>query len=125
MEGVFERLPELKVVLIGIGLRLVAGARLAARQALEAAQGRVPHLKKAPSEYIRQHFYVTTQPMEETENPDHLIEVMNWIGMDRIMFSSDYPHWDFDDPFVALPPSLSDEQRRNIYAGNARKLYRL
>jgi predicted TIM-barrel fold metal-dependent hydrolase len=63
--------------------------------------------------------------MEETENPDHLIEVMNWIGMDRIMFSSDYPHWDFDDPFVALPPSLNDEQRRNIYAGNARALYRL
>ena len=51
--------------------------------------------------------------MEETENPDHLLEVMNWIGMDRIMFSSDYPHWDFDDPFVALPPSLTDEQRRN------------
>ena len=63
--------------------------------------------------------------MEETENPDHLIEVMNWIGMDRIMFSSDYPHWDFDDPFVALPPSLNDEQRRKIYAGNARALYRL
>ena len=80
----------------------------------------VPHLKKAPSEYIREHFWVTTQPMEETENPDHLIEVMNWIGMDRIMFSSDYPHWDFDDPFVSLPPSLTDEQRRMIYAGNAR-----
>ena len=60
----------------------------------------MPHLKRAPSEYIKKHFWVTTQPMEETENPDHLIEVMNWIGMDRIMFSSDYPHWDFDDPFV-------------------------
>ena len=66
----------------------------------------------APSEYIREHFWVTTQPMEETEDPDHLLEVMNWIGMDRIMFSSDYPHWDFDDPFVALPPALTDEQRR-------------
>ena len=40
--------------------------------------------------------------------------------MDRIMFSSDYPHWDFDDPFVSLPPSLTDAQRRMIYAGNAR-----
>ena len=63
--------------------------------------------------------------MEETENPDHLMEVMNWIGMDRIMFSTDYPHWDFDDPFVSLPPTLSDEQRRKIYSGNARALYRL
>jgi hypothetical protein len=26
---------------------------------------------------------------------------------------------------MALPPSLSDEQRRRIYAGNAKALYRL
>ena len=26
---------------------------------------------------------------------------------------------------VALPATLSDEQRRGIYAGNAKKLYRL
>jgi predicted TIM-barrel fold metal-dependent hydrolase len=63
--------------------------------------------------------------MEETETPEHLDEVMNWIGMDRIMFSSDYPHWDFDDPFVSLPPTLNEQQRRAIYAGNARALYRL
>ena len=60
----------------------------------------VPHVKMPPSEYIREHFWVTTQPMEEAEDPEHLIDVMNWIGLDRIMFSSDYPHWDFDDPFA-------------------------
>jgi len=63
--------------------------------------------------------------MEETETPEHLLEVMNWIGFDRIMFSSDYPHWDFDDPFTALPPTLTDAQRRMVYADNARSLYRL
>jgi predicted TIM-barrel fold metal-dependent hydrolase len=68
---------------------------------------------------------VTTQPMEEMENPDHLLDVMKWIGFDRIMFSSDYPHWDFHDPFVSLPPSLTAEQRNMIFAGNARTLYRL
>ena len=36
---------------------------------------------------------------------------MKWIGFDRIMFSSDYPHWDFDDPFMALPPSLTTSRR--------------
>jgi hypothetical protein len=50
---------------------------------------------------------------------------MSWIGLDRILFSSDYPHWDFDDPFMAMPASLTDEQRRRIYAGNAKALYRL
>ena len=86
----------------------------------------VPHLKMAPSEYIRKHFWVTTQPMEETEKPEHLIEVMNWIGMDRIMFSQRLSA-------LGLRRSvrrrcrrrLTDEQRRKIYAGNARALYRL
>jgi predicted TIM-barrel fold metal-dependent hydrolase len=125
MEGVFERYPELKVVLIecGFGWLPALGWRL--DKHWKRLKDEVPHLKKAPSEYIREHFWVTAQPMEETENPDHLIEVMNWIGMDRIMFSSDYPHWDFDDPFVSLPPSLTDTQRRMIYAANARGLYRL
>jgi predicted TIM-barrel fold metal-dependent hydrolase len=40
------------------------------------------------------------------------------------MFASDYPHWDFDDPFLALPPSLSEERRNKIYSGNAKALYR-
>jgi predicted TIM-barrel fold metal-dependent hydrolase len=125
MEGVFERLPELKVVLIesGFGWLPALGWRL--DKHWKRLKDEVPHLRKAPSEYIREHFYVTTQPMDETEKPDHLIEVMNWIGIERIMFSSDYPHWDFDDPFVSLPPSLSDVQRRAIYGGNARALYRL
>jgi len=125
MEGIFERLPELKVVLIesGFGWLPALGWRL--DKHWKRLKDEVPHLNMAPSEYIRKHFWVTTQPMEETEEPDHLHDVMNWIGMDRIMFSSDYPHWDFDDPFVSLPPFLTEEQRRMIYAGNARGLYRL
>jgi uncharacterized protein len=85
----------------------------------------VPHLKRAPSEYLREHFWVSTQPMEEAERPEHLIDVMDWLGWDKILFASDYPHWDFDDPFVAVPAGLADEQRRRIYAGNAKALYHL
>jgi hypothetical protein len=125
MEGIFERWPELKIVLIecGFGWLPALGWRL--DKHWKRLKDEVPHLKMAPSEYIRKHFWVTTQPMEETENPDHLLDVMKWIGFDRIMFSSDYPHWDFDDPFVSLPPSLTAEQRNMIFAGNARTLYRL
>ena len=63
--------------------------------------------------------------MTPSREPEHLIDTMSWVGWDRIMFASDYPHWDFDDPFLALPPSLTEEQRRMIYAGNAKKLYGL
>ena len=85
----------------------------------------VPHLTRPPSEYIREHFYVTTQPMEETEDPAHVLDAMGWIGFDSILFASDYPHWDFDDPAMAIPPGLGEDQRRKVFGGNARALYRL
>jgi predicted TIM-barrel fold metal-dependent hydrolase len=39
------------------------------------------------------------------------------------MFSTDYPHWDFDSPTHALPRSLDLETRRRILAENASALY--
>jgi predicted TIM-barrel fold metal-dependent hydrolase len=63
--------------------------------------------------------------MEEPQDRAQILDVMEWVGWDRLLFASDYPHWDFDDPFTSLPPFLTDEQRRMIYAGNARELYRL
>jgi len=122
MEGVFDRYPDLKIVLIesGFGWLPALGWRL--DKVWRRLKDEVPHVTRAPSELIREHFWVSTQPMEE---PDHLIDTMNWIGMDRILFASDYPHWDFDDPFMALPPSLNEKQRQQIFSGNARALYRL
>jgi predicted TIM-barrel fold metal-dependent hydrolase len=38
------------------------------------------------------------------------------------MYSSDYPHWDFDEP-AALPSRLSDEQLRRILGENASQVY--
>jgi predicted TIM-barrel fold metal-dependent hydrolase len=125
LEGVFERFPDLKIVMIeaGFGWMPALGWRL--DKNWKRLKSEVPHLRKAPSEYLRQHFWVSTQPMEETEEPEHLIDVMEWVGWDKIMFASDYPHWDFDDPFRALPPSLDETRRSQIYSGNARALYRL
>ena len=45
--------------------------------------------------------------------------------VDRIMFSSDYPHWDFDAPSQTLPRSISREDKEKIFAGNACRLYGL
>jgi hypothetical protein len=48
---------------------------------------------------------------------------MEAIGFGHILFSSDYPHWDFDDPFVVIPASFGDARRQQIFSGNARALY--
>jgi uncharacterized protein len=124
MEGLFERYRDLKIVLTecGFGWLPALGWRL--DRNWKRMRDEVPHVTRAPSEYIREHIYVTTQPMEEAEDPAHVVDAMRWIGMDHILFASDYPHWDFDDPFMAIPPSLPDEQRRMVFGGNAKKLYR-
>ena len=67
---------------------------------------------------------ITTQPIEETERPEHLTDIIDWIGWDRVMFASDYAHWDFDDPLFAVPPQWGEEKRTKIYSRNARSVFR-
>ncbi|MBN9274832.1 MAG: amidohydrolase family protein, partial [Mesorhizobium sp.] len=61
--------------------------------------------------------------MEEPDNKRHLGDVLDWIGHVRVVFSSDYPHWDFDDPRHALPPHIGPELTRAILHDNAAALY--
>ena len=42
---------------------------------------------------------------------------------DRMMFATDYPHWDFDAPDQAFPVRLDADFKQAIMAGNAQKLY--
>ena len=55
----------------------------------------------------------------------HLRSLIEWVGVDRLLFSSDYPHWDFDDPRFAFKTPLTDAERAKIFNGNARALYKL
>jgi predicted TIM-barrel fold metal-dependent hydrolase len=123
VEGVFERLPALKVVLIECGFAWLPSVAWRLDRHWRHLKAEVPHLRRAPSEVIREHIWVSTQPMEEPEVGRHLKDVMGWIGWNRILFATDYPHWDFDDPRAALPATLPEEHRRDIYGGNARGVY--
>ncbi|MFN8526441.1 MAG: amidohydrolase family protein [Chloroflexota bacterium] len=127
-EGVFERFPTLKIVLIEGGFAWAPSLAWRMDQAYKKLHGEVPHLKKLPSEYFAEHFWFTTQPMEEPENPNHfmhLIEQLPWL-QDKLMFATDYPHWDFDAPDEALPKiKLPEGFEPKVMAENARKLYKL
>ena len=52
-------------------------------------RGEVPYVQRPPSEYIRDHIYWTTQPMEDPERRDHLFDVIDWVGWDRLLFATD------------------------------------
>lgn len=125
-EGVFERFPNLKIVLIEGGFAWLPSLMWRLDRAWRLLHAEVPELKRLPSEYIRQHVWITTQPMEEPPRPQQLVQLLEQLDMnDRLMFATDYPHWDFDAPTEAIPAWLGDELRRKILADNARALYRL
>ena len=124
-EGVPERFPNLKIVFIEGGFGWIPATTWRMDQHFERFRSEVPHLKRKPSEYVREHFWFTTQPIDEPDNARHLRSVIEWIGVDRLLFSSDYPHWDFDDPRFAFKAPLSEAERAKIFNANARALYKL
>ncbi len=124
-EGVFEKFPGLKFVAIEGGIAWLPHLMWRMDKNFKALRDTAPWLKKLPSDYIRNHIYVTTQPIEESDNPEHLNQIFDMIGADHaIMFSSDYPHWDFDNPEMALRP-INRELRQKILCDNAMELYGL
>jgi predicted TIM-barrel fold metal-dependent hydrolase len=122
-EGVFERFPGLKIVLVEAGLAWGASLMWRMDRQFEKLRRETPHLKMKPSEYLKRNVWFTTQPVEEPEPRLHLAEAIEWIGWDRILFATDYPHWDFDDPAHALPIRMDETQRRMVFRDNAAAVY--
>ncbi len=125
LEGVFERHPKLKMIMIEAGFGWAPSLAWRLDKCWQRLRSEVPHVKRPPSEYIRDQVYWTTQPMEDPERRDHLLEVIEWVGWDKLLFATDYPHWDYDDPSRVLPAGVSETNREAFYLNNALKLYGL
>jgi predicted TIM-barrel fold metal-dependent hydrolase len=126
-QGAFDRWPDLRVVMVEGGYSWAVPFAWRLDSCWRLLRDEVPHLQRAPSEYVREHVWFTTQPIEEPVAPASLAAVVAQLertGLgERLMFSSDYPHWDFDDPHVVLPRGLGDERRARIFAATAGALY--
>ena len=127
-EGVFEEFPSLEIVLIEGGFAWVPPLSWRLDSAWHKLGFEVPHLQRAPSEYFSSHFWLTTQPMEEPPVASQFVEMLSqapWL-QEKLMFSTDYPHWDFDAPNEALPKiKLPTDFAPRLMAENARALYKL
>ena len=123
IEGVFERFPALKVISIEAGVSWAPALMWRLDAQWKKLRAETPHLKKLPSEYLRSQVWWTTQPIEEPEPRERIAEMLDWMGWDRLIFATDYPHWDFDDPAHAFPFKLDEAQRRAVFRDNARVAY--
>lgn len=122
-EGVFERFPTLRFVMIEGGFGWAPSCVWRMDKQWARMRDEVPHVKRPPSEYVRRQVWFATQPVEEPEQPADLRELCEWIGWDRIVFATDYPHWDMDDPRFAFKVRLTDAEQRAVFADNARAAY--
>jgi uncharacterized protein len=124
-EGVFEKFPAFRLVLVESGLGWLPHLLWRMDKNYKGLRAEVPWLKKLPSEYVFEHVRLTTQPIEEPAKHEHLLAVLDAIQAERtLMFASDYPHWDFDAPDGTLT-WLPKELRARIMGGTAAELYRL
>ncbi len=125
-EGVFDRYRELRIVLIEGGIAWLAPLMWRLDRASKLLGAEAPSLSAPPSQLICEHVWLTTQPIDEPPRAADFRSLLDDLAMnDRIMFATDYPHWDFDAPDRALPAGLDAAVRERIMAGNARSLYRL
>jgi predicted TIM-barrel fold metal-dependent hydrolase len=85
-----------------------------------------PLLEKRPSEYMKE-MYFGTQPLEYPPDDEYFKYVIEMIGgADRLMYASDYPHVDYDEPSSILDmPHLSSDDKRKIMGGNAREVFEI
>lgn len=118
-EGVFEKYPGLKVLIDECDQFWAVGLMWHMDADWKSLRDQTPWLKKLPSEYFREHIRVGSQPFMEPENHSQLAAMMEALHADQtLVFSSDWPHWDWDDPATTFD-GLSEALHRRIFAETA------
>jgi uncharacterized protein len=120
VNGTFDRFPQLKVVMVEWGFSWLAS--LSNRLDLFWLQDpdAAPRITSLPSETIRKHVTFTTQPLDEVETQREWDALFGAPGIsDILLFSSDYPHYDTDDPDFVLRNKIPEELRAKVCFENA------
>ena len=127
IEGVFDRFPETRVALVESGWTWMPSTMWRIDKEWKGLRRDTPWVKRLPSEYIRDHIRLTTQPTDAPKQSEYnqLEEIIDQLGSDEIlMYASDYPHNHGTDPssvFEAVNPAL----KQKILHDNAANFYRI
>ncbi len=122
-EGVFTKFPTLRVVMMESGFTWLPAHVWRLDKNWRALRREIPWVDRAPSEIVRSNIRLTLQPIDAPPEPDDFDRLMEHMDSDELLlFSTDYPHWQFDGTDV-LPPHLSPELVRKITIGNPLATY--
>ncbi len=124
-EGVFEKYPTLKVLIDECDQFWSVGLMWHMDADWKSLRDQTPWVKKLPSEYFRGHIRVGSQPMLEPENHEQFFQMLEMLHADEtLVYSSDWPHWDWDDPATTFP-KLPEHLHKRVFAENAREMFGL
>jgi predicted TIM-barrel fold metal-dependent hydrolase len=125
VNGLCERFPKLPVIWIESGLAWIPFLMQKLDHEYMLRTSECPTLKKKPSDYMRDMYY-SSQPME-IQDMEALECTFRMINAEtQLLYSSDYPHWDFDLPSTIYDlPFLSEKAKHNILGGTAARLFKL
>jgi predicted TIM-barrel fold metal-dependent hydrolase len=126
LNGIPERFPNLKSIWVESGLAWIPFLMQRLDDQYLMRMSEAPQLKRMPSDYMRTNCWYTNQPMETT-NMKALECTMEMINAEsQLLFSSDWPHFDFDLPGAIYNlPFLSEQAKRNILGLNAARVFNL
>jgi predicted TIM-barrel fold metal-dependent hydrolase len=124
MGGVFERWPNLKVVLVESGWTWLPGWMWRMDWEWKQMGREVPWVRTPPSTYVRKHFRFTLQPTDVPAGGVELVRVLEQIAAGEVdpaellLYSSDYPHRYLRGPDELLE-GLTTTQHESVRSKNA------
>lgn len=125
LSGIFERLPELRVILVESGWTWLPPLLWRMDWEWRASRREVPWVKEAPSQYVRSNLRVTSHPVDAPDDPAQLGQVIAQLECDELlMFASDHPR--SHEPAVKeLVSLMSSGQAHRVLRRNAIETYGL
>jgi predicted TIM-barrel fold metal-dependent hydrolase len=126
-EGVFDRVPSLRVALLECGFSWLPPMLWRFDKDWKAVWREVPWVKDRPSEYVKRHFRATTAPAQLPADEGQVAQLAEMLGASELlMFASDHPHVHGGEGSLdVLLEALGDDGRAAVMHGNAAELYRL
>jgi predicted TIM-barrel fold metal-dependent hydrolase len=123
-EGVFQKFPKLKLVCIESGFTWLPTLLWRINKTWRGVRAEVPWIDRPPADIIREHVRFTLQPVDAPKGDAHkLVRTLEHMGSDELLlFSTDYPHWQFDGNDV-LPAGLPEGIIRKMLFENPLATY--
>lgn len=122
-EGVFSQYPDLKVVLAEGGFSWLPPYLWRLDKYWHGLRFEIPWVDRLPSQIVASNVRFTVQPVDAPPRPEQVEKLFAHLGSeDLLLFSTDYPHWQFDNDEV-LPAGIPEGYLQKMMVANPHATY--